>query len=109
MSEYTKEKCPYFFFPKQIVFFDVDGTEDYNQPKYIAGIAYKDEIICGCCGGVFQIEDVWNDAIDAGVQPIFIYEDWIDMSEGITGDSDLTTCPVTPEVFFLQVDNYTTT
>lgn len=106
MNEYVKEKCPYFYRPAQVVFFDVDGTDDFEHPRYIAGIAYRNEIICGCCGIVFMIANVWETAIDAGVQPIFIHEDWIDISEGITGDIDLTDTPVTADTFFAQINNY---
>ena len=106
MTNFVKEKRPFFHCPTQVVFFDVDGTDDMEHPQYIAGIAYRDEIICGCCGGIFQIKDVWEDAIDAGVQPIFVFEDWMDISEDITGDVDITNMPVVPDMLFDQIDNY---
>lgn len=40
----------FFESPTQVKFWDADGGH------YTAGIAYKNEIICGCCGGVFEIE-----------------------------------------------------
>lgn len=39
----------FFETPTQVKFWDPDGGH------YTAGIAYKDEIICGCRGGVFEI------------------------------------------------------
>ena len=86
MSNFTKEKQPYFNIPTQVLFFDNDGTEDLEHPQYIPGIAYQDFIICGCCGGIFTIQCVWEDGIDAGVQPIYPYESWVSLNETITGD-----------------------
>lgn len=62
----------FFETPTQVKFWDPDGGH------YTAGIAYKDEIICGCCGGVFEIED--------GVVPIIPYELWVDLVSEIAGD-----------------------
>ena len=73
---------PYFDAPKQVVFADPD-----NAGQWIIGIAYHDEIICACCGGIFEIADVVEMAEEAGCkQAIYPYEDWIDVSYEITGD-----------------------
>ena len=57
--------------PKQVVFEDPD-----NAGVWLKGIAYKDEIICSCCGGVFAIDRVeWN---KTGKQAIYTYSSWID-------------------------------
>ena len=79
-------------------------SEGDEEP--LGGIAYGKEIICGCCGGIFHIEDIWEWGIDAGVQPIFVFEDWMDISEDITGDVDITNMPVVPDVLFDQIGNY---
>lgn len=72
----------YFDRPTQVVFADPD-----NAGKWIVGIAYKDKIICGCCGGVFDIGDVVDMAAEAGVKhPIYAYGDWNDIAAEITGD-----------------------
>ena len=71
----------YFDCPKQVMFADPD-----NVGGWIVGIVYKDEIICACCGGVFNIDDVIEQAIANGVkQAIYPYEDWIDVAVEITG------------------------
>lgn len=70
----------FFESPKQVKFWDVDGGH------YTAGIAYKDEIICGCCGGVFEIEEVVADAMSDGVEPIIPYDYWVDLVSEIAGD-----------------------
>ena len=71
---------PYFDAPKQVVFADPD-----NAGQWIIGVAYHDEIICMCCGAVFEIADVVEMAEEAGFkQAIYPYEDWIDVSYEIT-------------------------
>ena len=71
----------YFDCPKQVMFADPD-----NVGGWIVGIAYKDEIICACCGGIFNIDDVVEQAAANGVkQAIYPYEDWIDVAVEITG------------------------
>ena len=36
----------YYNKPTQVKFYDVDND------LWVGGIAYHDEIICGCCGGI---------------------------------------------------------
>ena len=72
----------YFDKPIQVVFADPENPGDW-----LAGIAFHDCIICSCCGGVFEIEDVVNQAQEDGVvNPIYKYEDWSDITDDITGD-----------------------
>ena len=47
--------------PKQVVFADPENPGDW-----LAGIAFHDSIICSCCGGVFEIEDVIEQAKEDG-------------------------------------------
>ena len=73
----------YFERPKQVVFADPD-----NPGQWLVGIAFRDEIICSCCGGVFEIADVCQMAEEDGVKtPIYIYEDWTDITDEIAGDA----------------------
>lgn len=65
--------------PTQVAFWD-DGA-------YHAGIAYGDEIICACCGGVMEIEEIYAFA-PSGVEPIVVYKIWIDFNESIIGDEE---------------------
>ena len=68
----------YFDFPTQVRFYDVDGD------KWIGGIAYKDKIICGCCGGLFSIEEIYGLAPETlEEEPIRVYKDWVDLSSAI--------------------------
>ena len=67
----------YFDFPTQVRFYDVDGD------KWIGGIAYKDKIMCGCCGGLFSIEEIYEFAPENLEEPIKVYKNWVDLSSAI--------------------------
>ena len=71
----------YFNKPTQVVFADPD-----NPGEWLAGIAYRDVIICGCCGGVFEIADVVDCAKEDGIKnAIHKYYDWTDLADEIVG------------------------
>lgn len=67
----------YFPTPKQVLFWDIDGDH------YINGIAYRDEIICGCCGGVISIEEIYEFAPSA-IRPIIVDDDWYSLENEIS-------------------------
>ena len=75
------EKILDFEKPTQVAFWDVDGNH------YIGGIAYGSEIICGCCGGVIDIVEVYEFA-PKGVTPIIVYDDWEAFNDSIIGDDE---------------------
>jgi hypothetical protein len=71
-------KYEYFDRPTQVQFCDHDGVVR-------GGIAYGGEIICGCCGGIFTIEEVYEFA--CGIEePIIPYHDWEPLEETIIGN-----------------------
>ena len=73
-------KYNYFEIPTQVKFWD--GC-------YIGGIAYRDKIICGCCGGIFRISDVYEAAPDTlDNDPIVVYKGWVGLSSEICGDDN---------------------
>ena len=47
----------YFDYPIQVIFTFNNG--DYYER--CSGIAYRNEIICGCCGSTFDLEDEFNE------------------------------------------------
>lgn len=75
----------YFPLPTQVKFWDVDGDH------YIGGIAYQDYIICGCCGGLIPINEVYEFTSE-GFDPIISTDEWTDISsciaDEITGFGD---------------------
>lgn len=78
----------YFDKPTQIKFYDIDNED------WLGGIAYKDEIICGCCGQIIYITDYLAELDEARkegmiipYEPIHPYEYyWADFSSYIMGD-----------------------
>ena len=72
-------KYNYFEVPTQVKFWDIDGDH--------GGIAYQDKIICGCCGGIFDISEIYEFAPDTLEEdPIVIYDNWVDISNEICGE-----------------------
>lgn len=72
----------FFNVPTQVKFYD---SEDKS---YVGGIAYKDEVFCGCCGSVFEISDIIADAEELGVgaNEAIIALPWIDIQLEIIGE-----------------------
>lgn len=77
----------FFNRPTQVKFLEPFVFEpSENCPAYTAGIAYEDKIICGCCGGIFEIEEIYNGCELEGWAPVVVFDDWADLSEEIFGD-----------------------
>lgn len=71
----------FFEAPTQVAFWDVDGDH------YVGGIAYHDEIICGCCGGVVSIDEIYEFTPAEVKEPIHVFDEcWVDVSSEIKGD-----------------------
>ncbi len=67
-----------FDYPTQVVFTFYNG-ECYER---CAGIAYHNEIICGCCGGTFDLEDESNEVEIEKELP------WVSLIEEISPEED---------------------
>ena len=63
----------FFEEPTQVAF--VDTTDLSEEIRY--GIAYKNEIICGCCGAIFDLR---------GHAKVFEELPWVSLEEEIKGD-----------------------
>lgn len=70
----------FFEVPTQVKFYEA-AEEDY-----IGGIAYRNEIICGCCGSVFEISDVIVEAEEDGIEEPIVKLPWIDIQSEIIGE-----------------------
>ena len=92
------ERQMYYDKPTQVMFYDFDSGDYYS---YDAGIAYRDEIICGCCSRVFYIEELWELADEEGLTNPIIRMDWVDISDEIRGDLP---CPV--PIFTIVEDEF---
>lgn len=63
----------YFEKPTQVNFYEREND------SWFGGIAYHDEIICGCCGGIQEISEFTDSEI--------IENDcWVNISSEILGD-----------------------
>ena len=76
-----KDKILYFDIPTQVAFWEAE------QKRYLAGIAYGTEIICGCCGGIIEITEVYEFA-PKDVKPIIIYDNWEPFDDFIIADNE---------------------
>ena len=72
----------YFDHPVQVMFLDIMDSDDVH---YSAGIGYKDEVICGCCGATFSIKDIEADAKELDMIPFYVFPEWITLTEEIQG------------------------
>lgn len=70
----------FFEVPTQVKFYEA-AEEDY-----IGGIAYRNEIIYGCCGSVLEISDVIVEAEEEGIEEPIIKLPWIDIQSEIIGE-----------------------
>ena len=78
------ENLPTGFFaengiPKQVMFWDGEGM--------CSGILYKDVVICACCGGVYEVQDILEN-VPEGQTALRIFKDWIGFSEEIGEDEE---------------------
>ena len=72
----------YFCEPKQVMFAEPWADE----VNWLRGIAYRDEVICACCGGTFDIGEIEESAKGQNLRSgIYPYEEWVDISEEIYG------------------------
>ena len=55
-----KKMKKYFETPTQVMFWQDAEIMRENNVDYFVGIAYHDEIICACCGGIVEISEVEN-------------------------------------------------
>ena len=65
----------YFEVPTQVRY--------YDEGAYGTGIAYRDEVICACCGGVTPLEEIYEFADEDGVQAIYEYTTWENITESV--------------------------
>ena len=71
---------PHFDTPTQVMFHDID-----EPGSWITGIAFGDTIICACCGGVYDIDEVCELSEGYVDQAIYPYNTWVDLSAEIFG------------------------
>lgn len=63
--------------PVQVMFYDGENM--------CAGIMFGEYVICGCCGALFEIEDIVEMARADGEDAIRLFDTWVDLSDEIKG------------------------
>lgn len=83
----TKEMKHFYEIPVMVRFRDPQWEsgigEDENDRPWIGGIGYHDIIICGCCGAALDIEELFDDAAEAGIDLQYDELPWIDINDEI--------------------------
>ena len=76
--------------PTQVRFIDFSAYESGDEITYIGGIVYEDKLICGVCGEIFSIPELYElvKAWEINAPAIVAYKTWVDLSESIMGSSD---------------------
>lgn len=64
--------------PRQVMFWDGEN--------YCAGIMIGKLLVCGCCGGTFNLDEVIETAREDGQVPVRVFDTWVDISDEIKGD-----------------------
>ena len=64
--------------PYQVQFWDDEG--------YCAGILVGRQVICGCCGALYDIDEIIESATEDDVAAILLFDTWVDISAEIAGD-----------------------
>lgn len=66
--------------PTMVKFYE-SGCEHWS-----GGIAYGDEIICACCGGILEIAEIIQDAEEDGVKDPIQVLSWINLRDELLGE-----------------------
>lgn len=67
----------FYDIPTQVMFKEKDSN------YWEAGIAYRDEFICACCGGITELGEL-AEAEDVGEIEVVEFPDWVNFTYEIT-------------------------
>ena len=62
------------------------GEETEEDRPHLYGIAYRNELICGCCGSILEIEELIEGAEELGIDLEWTELYWIDIIDAIKGE-----------------------
>lgn len=89
-TETIVEPIAYFDEPTQVcykdVYYEPSDDEDYYDIPVLFGIAYCGEIICGCCGGITDIAELFRNADEMDFDLSFNIFPWLDISDDLRDD-----------------------
>ena len=59
----------------------------WDGENWCAGFMIGQCLVCGCCGGIFDVDEILENGRNEGVEnPIIIFNTWVDVSDEIWGD-----------------------
>lgn len=59
----------------------------WDGENWCAGFMVGQRLVCGCCGGIFDVDEILENGRNEGVEnPIAIFNTWVDVSDEIWGD-----------------------
>lgn len=64
--------------PRQVMFWD--------GANHCAGFMIGKLLVCGCCGGTFDLDEVIEMAREDDQVPVRVFDTWVDISDEIRGD-----------------------
>jgi len=79
----------YYDTPAQVKYLDIDSGYEAEEAHYVGAIAYCGELICGCCGSIIDIKELYDLAREMGIdeQKVIVpYDSWVDIEREIRGD-----------------------
>lgn len=89
-TEKFLDRITYFDEPTQVSFrdpyYELVTGETFDDIPTIVGIAYCGEVICGCCGGIFHLQELFDTADENDFPMSFTVLPWISISEEILGN-----------------------
>lgn len=84
------ERTTYFDEPTQVGFrdpyYELEVGETFDDVPTIGGIAYCDEVICGCCGGILHLQELFDTADENDFPMSFTIFPWVSISDEILGN-----------------------
>ena len=61
----------------------------WDGENWCAGFMIGRRLVCGCCGGIFDVDEVLQEGREEGIEnPIVIYNIWVDVSDEICGEDE---------------------
>lgn len=62
----------------------------WDGENWCMGIMVGQHIVYGCCGGIFDVDEVLQDGREEGIEdPIEIFETWVDLSDEIRDNEEV--------------------
>ena len=62
----------------------------WDGENWCTGIMVGRRLVCGYCGGIFDVDEVLQDGREEGIEnPIEIFDTWVDLSDEIRGDEEV--------------------